>query len=244
MPAVQHLRSRRQIEAGVGQGLWFDPGASNAAYTTGTNELPLQQALSDCLRPGDVFYDVGANVGFFSVIAARLVGPAGKVYSFEPVPENAAFVLRNAHLNQMSHIDLRQVAIASQCGQGGLTLAAYSGGAALTSVTRPPDATETIAVETTTIDYLVFSENLRAPATVKIDVEGAEMEVLRGMTRTMSEVRPVIVYEIDDALESGFRKKYEVCAAFLEQRGYDVQRLPDSYPNTNWIVGHAIARPR
>lgn len=237
------LRPRKRMAEGVGQGLWFDPGESNPAYASGDNELPLQQALSGCLQSGDVFYDVGANVGFFSVIAAKLVGPTGKVYSFEPVPLNVASILKNAHLNELRQIELRQVAVASRCGQGELTLAAYSGGAALSSVAPPPDATTTITVALTTIDHLVFKEKLLAPTAVKIDVEGAEIDVFQGMIRTMSEVRPVILYEIDDATEAGFHQKYEKYAAFLRQRGYRVERLPDSYPNNNWIVGHAAARP-
>ena len=92
------------IGAGPGRGLRFDVGGGNPDFAAGTYEPPVQQALADCLKPGDVVLDVGANVGFIAVIAAKLVGPAGRVVAFEPVPENARLVRRNARLNGLSRL--------------------------------------------------------------------------------------------------------------------------------------------
>ena len=75
------------LSIGVGAGLRIDPSTSNPDYATGANELPVQQALAQYLSPGAVFYDVGANIGFLTIIGARLVEPHGRVYAFEPVPQ-------------------------------------------------------------------------------------------------------------------------------------------------------------
>ena len=73
------------IRDGVGKGLRFNPYRSSGAYLSGRNELPVQETLAAHLNRGDVFYDIGANVGFFSIIAARLVGADGSVYLYNAI---------------------------------------------------------------------------------------------------------------------------------------------------------------
>jgi FkbM family methyltransferase len=237
------LQKSSRMSVGVGSGLRFDPGSSNCLYASGNNELPVQQALASCLERDAVFYDIGANVGFFTVIAARLVGPGGSVYAFEPVPENAAYIQLNVDLNRFRNVTVVRKAVSSSPGQGQLWLAEYAGGGALTTAAVPPDATQLIDVDLVSIDDLVFQQKWRPPAVVKIDVEGAEIEVLQGMLRTLREIRPVVLYEIDDEWLAGFQRKYQACESLLTELGYRVTRLIDSYPGIRWIVGHAIASP-
>lgn len=240
---LQRLRPGHRMMVGIGRGLRFEAGPSNHAYASGDNELPVQEALARSVRAGSVFYDIGANVGFLTTIGAKLVGPTGKVYAFEPVPANAAYVRLNSKLNGFEQTVVFQQAVSAASGRSTLTLAAYSGGAALSNVPAPPDAVNSIEVPVVCVDDLVFAQSLPAPNVVKIDVEGAELDVLKGMNRTISEHHPVIIYEIDDAMRANFDDKYEACKEFLEERGYCVERLPDSYVDTTWIVGHAIAVP-
>jgi FkbM family methyltransferase len=242
-PAIHrlHCGAAARMTIGIGAGLSFDPGPSNAAYGSGNNELPVQQALAACLEPNGVLYDIGANVGFFSVIAAKLVGPGGSVYAFEPVADNAARARLNVRLNGFRNVQIIEKAVSSQSGTAELWIAAYSGGAALTTTPAPHDAKNKIRVQVVSIDDLIFRENWAAPTVVKIDVEGAEIDVLKGMSRTLREVRPVLIYEIDDETPAGFSHKYNSCEKFLQNAGYTVQRLEESYAGINWIVGHAIA---
>jgi FkbM family methyltransferase len=230
------------ISTGVGIGLTFDAGPSNPRYGVGDNEIPVQEAIVAHLRPGDVLYDVGANVGFLTVIGARHVGPTGHVYAFEPVPDNADLVRRNAERNGLSNVTVVEKAVSDTSGRGELVLAEYSGGAALSTATRPPDATTTISVELVTIDDAV-STAMPPPALVKIDVEGAEIDVLRGMADTIRKHRPTIVCEIDDATQAAYDVKYRACVDFVLAAGYDVTPLEDSYPGGEWLVGHFVATP-
>jgi hypothetical protein len=212
---------------GVGAGLRFDSSFANPEYGSGGNEIPVQNALAQCLRSGLVFYDVGANVGFFSVIGARLVGPSGSVQAFEPVRRNASAIRR-----------------ARRSGKSDLLLTGYSGGAVLSSADhRTPDVRRVLTVETLSIDDFIFKQNMARPHVVKIDVEGAEIDVLSGMERTLLELRPIVIYEIDDADIESFLRKQELCDAFVRDCGYRVTRLQESYPNIRWIVGHSIASP-
>jgi FkbM family methyltransferase len=242
-PLLRRLRGGNRMTMGVGRGLRFDPGPSNSAYASGNNELPVQEALAACLAPGAVFYDIGANVGFLTVIGAKLVGPDGTVYAFEPVPANVACIRRNIELNRLSNVTLIEKAISAAVGQGELFLTAYSGGGALTTTAKPFDSITTIPVTLASVDQLVFEEKLLPPSVVKVDVEGGEIDVFKGMQRTMEEFHPTILYEVDDGDPDKFQNKYTACESFLSQAGYRVNRLPDSYPNTNWIVGHAVATP-
>lgn len=237
------LAYRGAIAIGPARGLRFDPGPSNAAYADGDNELPVQRTLAECLKPGDVFYDVGANVGFLSVLGARLVGSAGVVYAFEPVPGNASYVRRNAEANGFAQVQVIEMAVSSRRGPRVLNLARYSGGAALDSVEAPPDADGTLQVDAVTIDDCVSRQGLRPPSVVKIDVEGAELEVLEGMADVADRHRPIVIAEFDAGEAAEVARKQAACEQWLRSRGYRVDALPDSYPGGTWFVSHIVATP-
>src|SRR5438046_3189821 len=92
------LATQGVIRHGLGAGLRFDARLGSGGYLLGTAEPDEQAALGGFLKPGDVFYDLGANIGFFATLAARLVGSGGRVYAFEPNPACAGQVRRNADL--------------------------------------------------------------------------------------------------------------------------------------------------
>ncbi|MBK7046155.1 MAG: FkbM family methyltransferase [bacterium] len=232
------------IGAGPGRGLRFDVGGGNPDFAAGTYEPPVQQALADCLKPGDVVLDVGANVGFIAVIAAKLVGPAGRVVAFEPVPENARLVRRNARLNGLSRLEVVETAVGDRCGSAQLVLARLSGGSALAGTDLPPDACGEIEVPLTTLDAWHAREPATRPALVKIDVEGAELAVLRGAVGLLAAARPMLLLEVDDADAALAEAKAAACGAFCEDHGYRVGRLPDAYPDIAWCVIHMLATPR
>jgi len=233
-----------KISKGVGAGLRLNAGPSNPAYALGTNELPVQEALAHHLQPGHIFYDIGANVGFFTVIGARLVGPTGHVYAFEPVPENVAFVRKNVALNNFSNVTVFERAVSQSSGKGELLVSHYSGGATLSPSDAPSDLKGVIAVDLISIDELIAQQGLIPPTVVKIDVEGAEMEVLKGMIQTIEKYRPIIIYELDDGDEQTFRRKQRECDTFIQGFGYKLTLLADSYPRADWIVSHTVAIPK
>lgn len=236
------LRDRNVvIRNGAGKGLRFNVGASNIDYALGRNELPVQEAVQRVLEPAGVFYDIGANVGFFTVIAAAVSGPRGRVLAFEPVPENARLVRRNAELNGFATVEVHEVAIARTSGEGELLLAEYAGGAALAEAPPPPDLKGSIRVRTMSVDDLVEGGG-PPPDVVKIDVEGAEIAVFEGMARSVQRYRPAILYEVDAADANGLAERAAQCAAWLYGRGYDVEKLADCYPSSDWFVSNFLAR--
>lgn len=232
------------IADGPGEGLRMDSSRSRV-YQDGTAEMPVQRALMDVLRPGAVAYDIGANVGFFSLIAARAVGSSGRVYSFEPVPENARLIRRNASLNTFDHIQVVEGAVAEESGTITLTLAEHPGGATLAreELQPPPDAKGEITVRAVCLDEEVEAGRLPAPDVIKIDVEGAELVVLDSMSSILRTRRPILICEVDAAEEDTLRARQQAIQDRLVAAEYRVELLPQSYRNNAWCVEHLLAHP-
>jgi hypothetical protein len=112
------LRHREAvIPHGVGRGLRFNAAHSAVGFLLGTHDPEVQQAFAQRLRPGMTVYDIGANVGFTAVLAARLVTAEGRVVCFEPLPDNARHIELNAALNGFAHIAVRRVALGKEDGE-------------------------------------------------------------------------------------------------------------------------------
>ncbi len=235
------LRPAR-VDRGPGAGLRLYLGRASAAYDLGMSEMAVQAFLVENLHPGDVFYDVGANVGFFSLLGARLVGRGGQVLAFEPVPANADAARRNAALNGLDNVFVRGAALASTCGTADLILTRHPGGATLAHVGSPPDASGALRVICKSIDALVEREDLAPPTLVKVDVEGAELDVLAGMERTARRLHPAIVCEVDAATVEEAESKAAGVEAVLRGWGYAPYRLAESCTDGSWQVLHVVAR--
>jgi FkbM family methyltransferase len=231
------------IEGGEGAGLQIK-FPQNRDYVMGSSEGPVQQAMAKHLQQGDVFYDIGANMGFFSLIAAKLVGPTGFVNAFEPVAENAASIRENVQLNGFTNINTCEVAVGSTSGQAELLLTDWDGGSTLASSSvKPSEPVSRRNVRVVTLDDFIAEKNLRPPNFVKIDVEGLELEVLQGMTKTIETAKPILLYEVDDGDREKFLNRWDALDKHVESLGYEIIRLENSYANRVWNVGHSLAVP-
>lgn len=191
------------IRKGLGKGLKFNPGPSNAGYLLGSSEPGVQQLLSLLAREGMVVYDGGSNVGFIAVLAARVVGPSGRVVCFEPLPSNADWIEHNARLNGFSWVTVRREALAGTDGEAHFGVSDESTRGRLKgSVFAKSEDTITadLVVPVRSIDGLRASGSIPAPDLVKLDVEGAEADVLRGGRATLRESRPVLLIELHDTV--------------------------------------------
>jgi FkbM family methyltransferase len=204
------------------RGLLFT-GGDTVGYSLGASEPTVQRAVETHLQRGDVFYDVGANVGFLSLLAAKSVGPDGHVYCFEPQPSVLPLLTRNLEQNGYSNYDVIEAAVSDRPGHAKLELNARgrSGEARLASARAGHDVTSprsghAVDVRVVTLDEL----DLPAARLVKIDVEGAESQVLRGMARVMREHRPTLIIEIHDEQGSSVE-------SILSEAGYRSEVLND-----------------
>jgi FkbM family methyltransferase len=232
------LREREvTIQDGPGRGLRINLHGSAVTFATGTAERPLQEALARELKPGATFYDIGANIGFITLIAARLVGPTGRVVAFEPVPKNVAAIRENLALNGITWVDVQETAMARQSGAATLIVSDVSAFSRLASVNVPTGARETIEVKVNSVDEFVASGSERVPDVVKIDVEGAELEVIEGMRQTLSQHRPVVLCEVHDC-----NVQY---VELMNSLGYDPINLDEDIPvEQGGRNAHTLARPK
>jgi FkbM family methyltransferase len=202
----------------------------------GTLEPPVQEALRRLLAPGDVFYDVGANVGFFTILGARLVGPEGRVIAFEPVPACARAVARNIALNDFAHAAIREEAVGATSGRAQLLVVGEASWSHLASTGRHADVRAEIDVAVASIDELVEAGEIPPPDVLKIDTEGAELQAIAGMRATIEQHRPAIVCELHDTNAAYL--------ALMEQLDYTTTNLDGPAPVASAGAVHALSQPR
>ena len=183
------------VRSGPGKGLrlMIDP-ATEKFYWTGTHEIPVQLRLTDMLRRGMTFWDVGAHAGFFTLLASRLVGPEGRVHAFEPMRENRSRLRASIELNGSENVTVHDVAVADRAGERIL----YASAASVTwSLVASEPGQGGLEVRCETLDRLARS--LGPPDAIKIDVERAELDVLRGGLGLLERHRPVVFLEATNA---------------------------------------------
>jgi FkbM family methyltransferase len=209
------------IEAG---GAWFacDLGDAIAreACLTGLYEPPVTRIVQRWLPRGGTLVDAGANWGYFSLLGAAQVGPAGRVIALEPDPRQFARLRANVALNGLTNVTA--LAVAAGAREGIATLIGYAEGADNRGVSRVAEigaAGAHYEVRCATIDALTAS--CRRVDVVKIDVEGAEPDVLNGMHTGMGERRyAAIVLELHPGLLRGGGIDPAACVEVLASHGY------------------------
>lgn len=228
----RYLGGDRTIASGPGAGLRFNATGGIASYVVGSAELVVQEELAARLAPGDVVYDVGASIGFLTVICARLVGPTGRVIAFEPNPEGGRRLRHNVALNGFENVTVIEAAAGDHAGTAWL-----AGSHAMVWGTVVDDPTDGYAgdpqITVTTID--AAAAELPPPVLVKMDIEGAEGAALRGMSAVLREHRPVILCEIHDT----FAEVREVLSA----HDYEVRELQGAGLSDDPRYGYVLAVP-
>ena len=215
-----HGKRKLRVRSGPGKGLLFE---LNPRWETGMweghHELAAQKVLQEKLKPGSIFYDVGANFGFYSLLAARA---GAQVFAFEPDFQNAESLERHALLNSLeAKIEIVRAAVFSMSGSILLEPADFERGHGNARVGAAGDPSRaTIKVPCTTLDN--FAREHAVPEVVKIDVEGAESEVLKGAEELFSNSRPRLICEVHDPLNASFVE------AWLKARNYEFRWLDAS----------------
>lgn len=189
-------RTWAQVESGPAAGIWLhlNPRTGFDALR-GALEPEVQEALQHHLHPGMTFYDLGANIGFFSLLAARLVGEQGRVIAFEADPEIAARLREHVDRNTFRWVTVVEKAVWSKGSKAlfervDLATSPDRGLGRVVSVSSP----NTIEIEAVSLDD--FARTSPVPDFIKCDVEGAEVEVFRGAQRLLAEKCPGILCEI------------------------------------------------
>ena len=183
--------------------------ATRSSFFFGTYE-PAQSALfCKVVKPGDVVYDIGAHFGYYALLASKLVGTEGRVLAFEPSPPNLARLYRHIELNRCSNVQVLELAVSDHEGVAHFETRTGSGLGHLA-----PDGP--VEVKITRLDGL---QGYPLPNVMKIDVEGAEVGVLRGANSLLAAAKPTIFLSLhgDDLKKA--------CLEILATHGYTFQDI-------------------
>jgi len=176
----------------------------------GTFEPVTTQRVLELLRPGMTVIDVGANVGYFSVLMGKAVMPGGRVIAFEPTKHFRSLCERNICRNAVSVVELRAEALSDEKGETEIAIGSASATLHWPSVSPLPRMNEVI--KTSRLDDLFDELRLTALDFVKVDIDGHEPAFLRGAERTLRTYRPVLVIEFAQHC------LYEAASSALELR--------------------------
>lgn len=183
-------------------------------------EPDVSRCLQQLLKPGMVFCDVGANLGVFTLFAARKVGAQGQVFSFEPVPSNFAVLQRNVELNQYTNVVCAPKAVTNRNGTARIYLSRFCGSHSL--VTQPVEYLgEFLDVETVRLDSV---SGLNRIDVLKIDVEGGELEVMEGL----GVFKPQVILEYNSERLSRQGLDLQAFLRQLRALGYSARGIVDS----------------
>jgi len=154
-------------------------------YWLGTYELEKQDKFTQMVSPENIVFDIGANVGFYSLLASILVGDQGRVISFEPVKRNINYLRQHLAINKIENVTVMEAAVSDR---DGLALFDPSPEAS----TGHFSETGAERVQTVSIDNLIEHNQVPFPHVMKIDIEGAEILALIGAQNTINNAHPII----------------------------------------------------
>lgn len=203
-------------------------GAGEHGYWLGSYELRKRLAFERIIQPGAIVYDIGANVGYFSLLAALLAGPEGKVFAFEPLPRNLDYLQKHIKINKIYNIQIIKAAVSNQKGEAFFDLGPS---AAMGHLSESGE----IKVRMVCLDQMLEAGELQPPDYMKVDVEGAEYDALRGAQNLLKTYRPVLF------LDTHNRNAHHLTIKLLEELGYRFEILDEKpLDETRELVAYPV----
>jgi FkbM family methyltransferase len=210
-------------------------------FGSAPQECGVETLLRQVLRPGDTFLDIGANIGFHTALGSRLVGPTGHVVAFEPMP--AALELLKGTASSYANVEVVGAAVGLVRAEATFYVRPFGD---TSSLEQTEDGAAPITVPVVSIDEAVAAGRI---ALIKIDVEGFELDVLRGARATIARHRPVVCFEfIEDvyAARLGFGlQNFRDLFYPMGYRLYGLERTtnPDGLLSQHVGCGDVVAIP-
>jgi FkbM family methyltransferase len=199
----------------------------------GNYEEEETQKIVKHVKRGMTAFDIGANIGYFTLLMAELVGSSGCVFAFEPNPIMYSRLESNIALNPQledGRIKAFPVALGKEQGLSSFfcPILGHEGVGGLKDVQRAP-VSKAINVEVDTLDDIAVKHNIKRLDFIKIDVEGGEYDVFKGSEYVLRELRPIILFEACELNTSPYGYRVFEELQYLEQRGYTVKQAGFSY---------------
>jgi FkbM family methyltransferase len=232
-PRLRDAPRRRVIETADGARFAVDTQdlIQRYLYLFGTWEPRMTQWLRRRLRPGDTFVDVGANIGYFSVLASQLVGPEGQVVAIEASRAFQDRLEQNARLNGCTNIRAVQTAVSDKQQTLTFILASSNNMGANSIVPYDGPAESTFEIEAFPLPDVLESDEIAKARVIKVDVEGAEGSVVRGMAPLLDQLRPdaEVTVEVTPDRIAQLGDSVEELLDTMRKAGFHVYRLANEY---------------
>lgn len=196
---------------------------SDETYLSGNFDKDTLVEFEKYIRPNQVVYDLGANEGYYAISASKIVESNGKVFAFEPMPENLRLLNKHISVNKIKNITVIDKAVSNK--NDILTFSKTDDRAGNTYVNSSPKFEETTSrfeVFSVALDHFCITDKNPSPDVLKIDVEGAEYDVLIGAQQVIEKYKPIVILATHDYHVVGIK---DACLDFFTKRGYDYYKL-------------------
>jgi FkbM family methyltransferase len=224
-----------EIEPGIVMELDSRDFVTRTLMLEGKWEEATTRAILGPLSEGSVFIDMGAHVGYYSLLASRRVGQSGRVVTIEANPVTATRLRRNLELSRVSNVTVYELACADEEREFTFFAAnAINPGQSSLSGDNAGHARTGVTVSGSSLDRIVAPLRLGRVDVVKMDVEGAELKALVGMRQVLQTYRPKLVMELKDELLRGMGASIGQVEEFLTQQGYARELQIDDFGNCVW----------
>jgi FkbM family methyltransferase len=167
-------------------------------YFLGAWDEPGSKFLKNYLKAGDIFMDIGANIGCYTMIASKIVGSEGEIHAFEPVSKVFDKLLFNIQLNNLSNISTNRKAVYETSGTLEFFVSSRENEGMSSIFRHDTESGEIEKVKAISIDEYVEKMNIQRIDMMKIDIEGAEIFALKGMKNTIKRFKPIIIMELSE----------------------------------------------
>ncbi len=198
-------------------------------YIFGSYELPTVRFIRSYLRTGDTAVDVGAQIGYLTLVMATAADRTTAVISFEPESSNIARFNANMELNGVTNVTLIEKAVSEHEGMLKLYLSADENAGTHSTVFVEGNVSERfVEIPATTLDAAIGALGQDHVDLVKIDVEGGEIDVIKGAERVLEHHRPVVIAELSDALQRARGSSCQAFKEYMKDYGYEAFTIADS----------------
>ncbi len=202
LPVLQgKLKGKRWIVGSGNHGCWL-----------GSYEHEKQNLFAEMLQEGSVVFDIGAHVGFYTLLSSQIVGPKGKAIAFEPLPRNIHYLKEHLRVNQCKNVTVIEAAVVERSG-----FTFFEEGS--NNHTGRLSQRGCLEIKAVSLDGLVSKGEIPPPDYMKIDVEGAELLVLSGAKSILNNYHPTIF------LATHGTEVHQQCCNLLKSSGYELQSI-------------------
>jgi FkbM family methyltransferase len=183
-------------------------------------EYNITKIISNLLKEGDIFVDIGANIGYYLLHGSYLVGNTGMVFGFEPIPKNFEYCKKNVKLNHLKNVVLYKNALWNEKTEKKM----------ISPEGLPGNSQILISGDGIVVNCITLDSMEICPDLIKMDIEGAEPFALQGMRKTITTCKPKLVLEMNRlALRNGFNLDVDSYWAFFQEMNYTINVInPDS----------------